>query len=133
MNTTSSLVLRSESHKGFDAFATLGMIREVFDDIAVAAADRTASEDGLVTTLARASALEIEDRLDALNEYLEEGGETASSDAVELAVGGLRFAESQLHAISMVADNDLAAQAFRGAGCIPKEVMLVFTNVWSRV
>lgn len=133
MNTTTSLVLRSQSHKGFDAIATLGMVREVFDDIAVAAADRTASEDGLITTLASASASEIEDRLDALNEYLEESSEIASSDAVQLALDGLRFAESQLRTISLVADRELAVQAICGARGIPQEVMLVITNVWSRI
>jgi len=133
MNNNTSLVLRSESNKGFDAIVTLGKIKEVFDDLAVAAADRSASEDGLVTTLARASASEIEDRLDALNEYLEESGEIASGDAVQLALDGLRFAESQLRTISMVADHELAGQAIRGARCIPQEVMLVLTNVWRRV
>jgi hypothetical protein len=128
MNAASNLVLRSQSGEQFDAVVSISSVLEVFGDVVC----RAASRDDLVTFLARASAAELEARLTACDDYLAEDCDTAVSDAVQLAIDGLRFSYAQLRAIAVVADADVANQAINGAALISAE-LIDPESIWVRV
>jgi hypothetical protein len=131
MNNSLNLVICSQSGQQFDAVTSLGSVRDVFDEIALGAAIQTAGEDNLVSVLARASASEMEYRIDAVNELVKEGDDVDVSDAVWLAVDGLRFSFVQLGAIALVADLDVANRARDGAALISTE-LLDAASSWAR-